>query len=419
MPVLTGGVQIPEYPGDHFHYVFSKILMAGRANGLQVIDGPFLKIRSPTCSVTTASARRCSATTASGRCIPTRSTSSTSSSRRRRSSSTAVGHPRRLREGDHRGRAQGCRHVRRRDDRRGVAEDGDEVRAARRASRVPPVGELSEQRAQLERHRGRPVRRRRRLRLPDPTVIGPLLAPYGADTSTESLVRADYAAMRSQDIDGQVHDDWHVYDAAYVRACGIPEHERDEAAVILGVTWHCVSVALADRRVRGRVAHVARGWGSDRCRQQRGRSDRVGARPLRRLPDRRGRGCSGGDHRRLDDRRCREARSRVFLVLLEVLDVKPEGRRVRGRLLRERCRRGPCRRHAALPARPLRRPCRVRTTTESRLWPSFSTWSASAPSCSSSRRAITLSAKVSSAPSKIESTRVGRRRSRLTVYSSA
>ncbi|MCZ7530125.1 MAG: CoA ester lyase [Acidimicrobiia bacterium] len=45
MPVLTGGVQIDEYPGDHFHYVFSKILMAGRANGLQVIDGPFLKIK--------------------------------------------------------------------------------------------------------------------------------------------------------------------------------------------------------------------------------------------------------------------------------------------------------------------------------------------------------------------------------------
>jgi citrate lyase subunit beta/citryl-CoA lyase len=45
MPVLTGGVQVPEYPGDHFHYVFAKILMAGRANGLQVIDGPYLKIR--------------------------------------------------------------------------------------------------------------------------------------------------------------------------------------------------------------------------------------------------------------------------------------------------------------------------------------------------------------------------------------
>jgi citrate lyase subunit beta/citryl-CoA lyase len=45
MPVLTGGVAIPEYPGDHFHYVFMKILMAGRANGLQVIDGPFLRVR--------------------------------------------------------------------------------------------------------------------------------------------------------------------------------------------------------------------------------------------------------------------------------------------------------------------------------------------------------------------------------------
>ena len=45
MPVLTGGVAIPEYPGDHFNYVFSRILMAGRANGIQVIDGPFLKVR--------------------------------------------------------------------------------------------------------------------------------------------------------------------------------------------------------------------------------------------------------------------------------------------------------------------------------------------------------------------------------------
>jgi len=27
------GVQIPEYPGDHFNYVFSKILMAGRPTG--------------------------------------------------------------------------------------------------------------------------------------------------------------------------------------------------------------------------------------------------------------------------------------------------------------------------------------------------------------------------------------------------
>jgi len=74
------------------------------------------------------------------------------------------------------------------------------------------------------------------LLLPDPTVLGPLLAPYDADTSVESLTRAHYAAMRSQDVDGKVHDDWHVYDAAYVRACGVPEHERAEAAVVLGAT---------------------------------------------------------------------------------------------------------------------------------------------------------------------------------------
>src|ERR1700704_2194960 len=45
MPSLSGGLDIPEYPGDYFHYVFVKILMAGRANGLQVIDGPYVKVR--------------------------------------------------------------------------------------------------------------------------------------------------------------------------------------------------------------------------------------------------------------------------------------------------------------------------------------------------------------------------------------
>jgi citrate lyase subunit beta/citryl-CoA lyase len=45
MPVLTGGVEVEGYPGDHFHYAFFKILMAGRANGLQVIDGPYLYVR--------------------------------------------------------------------------------------------------------------------------------------------------------------------------------------------------------------------------------------------------------------------------------------------------------------------------------------------------------------------------------------
>jgi citrate lyase subunit beta/citryl-CoA lyase len=45
MPSLAGGLSIPAYPGDYFHYVFVKILMAGRAAGLQVIDGPYVKVR--------------------------------------------------------------------------------------------------------------------------------------------------------------------------------------------------------------------------------------------------------------------------------------------------------------------------------------------------------------------------------------
>jgi citrate lyase subunit beta / citryl-CoA lyase len=45
MPSLSGSPQIPDYPGDYFHYAFVKILMAERANGLQVIDGPYVKVR--------------------------------------------------------------------------------------------------------------------------------------------------------------------------------------------------------------------------------------------------------------------------------------------------------------------------------------------------------------------------------------
>src|SRR3989440_8044049 len=42
MPVLTGGGSIPEYGGDHFNYVFNKILMAGRGKRVQGNDRPVL-----------------------------------------------------------------------------------------------------------------------------------------------------------------------------------------------------------------------------------------------------------------------------------------------------------------------------------------------------------------------------------------
>ena len=125
MPVLTGGVQIPEYPGDHFHYVFSKILMAGpgqRAAGHR--RARTSTSATPTASATTASAPGSSATTASGRCTPTRSRSSTRCSRPTQEQfDRAWDILDAYRDGD-RGRGQGRGHVRRRDDRRGQPQDG-------------------------------------------------------------------------------------------------------------------------------------------------------------------------------------------------------------------------------------------------------------------------------------------------------
>ena len=45
MPVTTIDETIHHAPSNPFSYVFAKILMAGRAHGLHVIDGPFLKVR--------------------------------------------------------------------------------------------------------------------------------------------------------------------------------------------------------------------------------------------------------------------------------------------------------------------------------------------------------------------------------------
>jgi citrate lyase subunit beta / citryl-CoA lyase len=45
LPALTAGLPQPGYPGDHFHYVLERILIAARNAGLQAIDGPFLVIK--------------------------------------------------------------------------------------------------------------------------------------------------------------------------------------------------------------------------------------------------------------------------------------------------------------------------------------------------------------------------------------
>ena len=45
LPTVTAGLPMPGYPGDHWHFVLSRILVAARNAGLQAIDGPYLVIK--------------------------------------------------------------------------------------------------------------------------------------------------------------------------------------------------------------------------------------------------------------------------------------------------------------------------------------------------------------------------------------
>ena len=76
--------------------------------------------------------------------------------------------------------------------------------------------------------------------LPDPTVLGPLLAPFGGDPSIEAHRRAHYYAMahKSRALVGEA--DWHDYDLAYVEAVGVGLDDREHAATVLGRTRHAL-----------------------------------------------------------------------------------------------------------------------------------------------------------------------------------
>jgi citrate lyase subunit beta/citryl-CoA lyase len=45
LPTVTAGLPVPGYPGDHWHFILSRILVAARHAGLQAIDGPYLVIK--------------------------------------------------------------------------------------------------------------------------------------------------------------------------------------------------------------------------------------------------------------------------------------------------------------------------------------------------------------------------------------
>jgi len=72
--------------------------------------------------------------------------------------------------------------------------------------------------------------------LPDPTVIGPLLARYGGAGSTDAHRRAHYAGMKAKSDRSEPEGAWSVYDNAYVAAVGVSDADLEEAAFVLGRT---------------------------------------------------------------------------------------------------------------------------------------------------------------------------------------
>ena len=70
--------------------------------------------------------------------------------------------------------------------------------------------------------------------LPDPTVLGPLLAYYGGSLDVDRHRRAHYAAMAVKSAQGAEERDWVEYDRAYVRTVGVNGDDLAEAAVVLG-----------------------------------------------------------------------------------------------------------------------------------------------------------------------------------------
>ena len=72
--------------------------------------------------------------------------------------------------------------------------------------------------------------------LPDPTVLGPLLAYYGGDPSIDAHRRAHYAAMATKSAAGRGEDFWEEYDHTYVGAVGVAEDDVPAAVVALRCT---------------------------------------------------------------------------------------------------------------------------------------------------------------------------------------
>jgi putative hydrolase of the HAD superfamily len=72
--------------------------------------------------------------------------------------------------------------------------------------------------------------------LPDPTVLRPLLRPYGGADDEGAHRRAHYAGMARKSRERSAEGDWGVYNLAYVEAVGVERSLLDHAAEVLDHT---------------------------------------------------------------------------------------------------------------------------------------------------------------------------------------
>ncbi|BAN01725.1 HAD family hydrolase [Ilumatobacter coccineus] len=93
--------------------------------------------------------------------------------------------------------------------------------------------------------------------LPDPLVLGPLLAYYGGSADVADHVRAHYAGMKAKSDAGSGETSWEVYNRAYVHTVGVDTADVDEAVEVLDRTrYHATWRYVIDesRTALGRLA---------------------------------------------------------------------------------------------------------------------------------------------------------------------
>ncbi|MGA0884644.1 MAG: HAD family hydrolase [Ilumatobacteraceae bacterium] len=68
--------------------------------------------------------------------------------------------------------------------------------------------------------------------LPDPTVLAPLLAPFGGSLELDDHRRAHYAAMAAKSRADDAESNWRTYNETYVKTVGV-DHEMTSVAASL------------------------------------------------------------------------------------------------------------------------------------------------------------------------------------------